>query len=142
MGDESLMKVKELRKEKIEFALKEPVKLEEHEKKNSLENKTNVETRFLETPQLMLDENFTKFKQPAQEIKETLHQGELEIANNKEACQLRDNKKEKIVTNKSMSEEQKNENILRKNEEEYCLKTAAYEMLSKIENNKKMLKES
>jgi len=89
-----------------------------------------------------LDEGFIKFKQLAQEVKETLHQGELKIANNEETSQSRDNKNKTIVTNVPISEEQKNENILKKNEEKHFLKTAAKEMISKIENNKKMLKES
>merc|ERR1711925_8709 len=38
--------------------------------------------------------------------------------------------------------EQKNKNILQKNEEKIFLKTAAKELISKIENNKKILKES
>jgi len=104
-----------------------------------LKNETNIERRFLETSTIQLDEGLIKFKHLPKEVEETLDQGELKIANNEEAFQLRENTNKKIVT---ISEEQKNENILQKNEEKYFLKTAAKELISKIENNKKILKES
>merc|ERR1712034_18157 len=94
-------------------------KLKEHKIKQNLENETNVETQFLETPPNKLNKFVMELKQELvnQETEERVQQSELQITINNEDDQSRDNKKQQIV----ISKEQINENIPRTNDEKKSL---------------------
>merc|ERR1712034_295634 len=94
-------------------------KLKEHKIKQNLENETNVETQFLETPPNKLNKFVMELKQELvnQETEERVQQSELQITINNKVDQSRDNKKQQIV----ISKEQINENIPRTNDEKKSL---------------------
>merc|ERR1712034_268307 len=104
--------------EKIEFAqiLTESIKSEELEKKENLQNKTNL--KIFETLAKELDEDLIKLKQQHEEKNGKLHLANETILSKidyKQADQSRCNHKEKIVIDKSISEKQNNDNISQKN---------------------------